>query len=93
MFKLVDMCDELCTCDTLSCRYVITCGGDSDVRTFEDIDEDSCAEFSVASDQVTAIVCWYTSDQVRGYSKVSSHYLFSTSLQLSISTFQTIAYA
>ena len=46
-------------------RYVITCGGDSDVRTFEDIDDDSCAEFSVASDQVTAIVCWYTNDQVR----------------------------
>ena len=43
---------------------MITCGGDSDVRTFEDIDDDSCAEFSVASDRVTAIVCWYTSDQV-----------------------------
>ena len=34
------------------------------MRTFEDIDDDSCAEFSVASDRVTAIVCWYTSDQV-----------------------------
>ena len=46
-------------------RYVITCGGDSDVRTYEDIDDDSCAEFSVASDRVTAIVCWYTNEQVR----------------------------
>ena len=45
---------------------MITCGGDSDVRTYEDIDDDSCAEFSVASDRVTAIVCWYTNDQVSG---------------------------
>ena len=44
---------------------MITCGGDSDVRVYEDIDEDSVAEFSVASDRVTAIVCWYTNDQVR----------------------------
>ena len=35
------------------------------MRVYEDIDEDSVAEFSVASDRVTAIVCWYTNDQVR----------------------------
>ena len=34
------------------------------MRTYEDIDDDSCAEFSVATDQVTSIVCWYTTDQV-----------------------------
>ena len=34
------------------------------MRTFKDIDDDSCAEFSVASDRVTAIVCWHAGDQV-----------------------------
>ena len=57
-------------------RYVITCGGDSDVRTFEDIDDDSCAEFSVASDRVTSIVCWYASDQVSVTLSVSTFSVF-----------------
>lgn len=69
MYKLVKCMQSscyICRLPHFACahRYVITCGGDSDVRTFEDIDDDSCAEFSVASDRVTAIVCWYASDQV-----------------------------
>jgi len=43
---------------------VITGGEDSDVRVYEDIDDDSCAEFSVASEKVTAIVCWRSRDRV-----------------------------
>lgn len=46
------------------CRYVITGGEDSDVRVYEDIDDDSCTEFSVASEKVTAIVCWMSKDRV-----------------------------
>ena len=43
---------------------MITGGEDSDVRVYEDIDDDSCTEFSVASEKVTAIVCWMSKDRV-----------------------------
>ena len=36
----------------------MTCGHDCDVRVFAGIEEDDCNEFSVASDKISALVCY-----------------------------------
>ena len=39
-------------------RQLVTCGHDCDVRVFAGIEEDDCSEFSVASDKISALVCY-----------------------------------
>ena len=53
-----DLGTSLSTYTTHTHRRLVTCGHDCDVRLFAGIEDDDCSEFSVSSDNISALACY-----------------------------------
>jgi len=55
---MVGLGTSLPTYTTYTHRRLVTCGHDCDVRLFAGIEDDDCSEFSVSSDNISALACY-----------------------------------